>query len=246
MCRGAGTHFASLVDDRQFRRHDTNPPMTHATLPAGPRPGDPDGTLRTGHALGAWVVPDLATLVRIGAVTLQLVLVALVVRDFRLESRALYTLLVLTVAAFPIHALLPRPLRLPAFAVISLLSLVLVLQPGGALLVLVAGALLVGICHLPVAWRYRLILLLGAALGLALLRVGLIANPVPTGVWPVLGAVFMFRLALYAHALRLRRRPPACGRRWGTSRWCRMWRSRCSRWWTTRGSPRPTTTHPTS
>lgn len=180
--------------------------MTSTPLPAGGTPRDvatppPPPAELAGAAL------DALTLARLGVVTLQVALAALVVQGLRIESRALYTVLLLTVVAFPVHALLPRALRLPAFGLFSVLSLALVLQLKATAVVLAVGVLLVGICHLPVRWGARVGLLLAAAAGLSLLRTGAIPSPLPGGLWPVLGAIFMFRLALYAHALRHKEAP---------------------------------------
>jgi len=175
--------------------------MTTTSISAGPTP------TAEGSTTHAYAAVDASRLARVAVLTLQLGLVALVVRQLRLESWALYTVLLAAVAAFPVHALLPRSLRLPAFGVLSLVGLLLVLKVKATLVLLAIGAGLVGICHLPVRWGVKLTLLGAAATGLALLRTGTLDSPLPVTFWPVLGAIFMFRLALYLHALRHREAP---------------------------------------
>jgi hypothetical protein len=178
--------------------------MTTTTIPAKPSPEAAAASAAAPHAEEA---VDAPTLIRVAALALQLGLVALVVRQLRLESWGLYSVLLCAVAAFPVHALLPRAFRLPAFSLLSLVGLVVVVKLKATLALLGIGALLVGICHLPVRWGLRVGLLVAAATGLLLLRTGTIASPLPETFWPVLGAIFMFRLALYLHALRHREAP---------------------------------------
>ncbi|MBK8005238.1 MAG: hypothetical protein IPK12_15250 [Gemmatimonadetes bacterium] len=176
--------------------------MTSPTAPAAPT-----GTTAALSPEVAESRVSAASLARVGILALQLALTALVVRELRIESFALYTVMVVAAVAFPVHALLAPVLRMRAFAVISVAGLVLVLQPKAALAVFGIGAVLVGLVQLPVRWGVKLALLSVAGVGLALLRTGTIPSPLPHALWPVLGAIFMFRLALYAHAWRHKEAP---------------------------------------
>lgn len=142
------------------------------------------------------------TLLRVFVVALQLGAAVLLVRAYELETRAFFRLLVLMAVAYPVHALLPARWRLPAFALLSAGGLFLVLDPDHALFLLAAGGGLIALCHVPTAWPPRIGLLLAAAAVLVLARARVIPAPVPPGLWPLLGSFFMFRLALYVHALR--------------------------------------------
>lgn len=150
----------------------------------------------------AAAAPAPATALRVAAVAVQLGLAALVVRQFQLESRTLLVVLLIALIGFPLHALLPRERRLPAFVLLSLVGFVVILSLPGVLFLLAAGGLLIGLCHLPVPWPVRLGLLVLAGTALALARADVVPSPVSEVLWPVLGSIFMFRLALYAHSVR--------------------------------------------
>src|SRR5262249_34828026 len=59
-------------------------------------------------------------------------------------------------------------------------------------------------CYLPVPLVFRVVLLVAAGLFLALARIEHHTAPF----WPVLGAMFMFRLIVYLYDTRHERRPP--------------------------------------
>jgi D-alanyl-lipoteichoic acid acyltransferase DltB (MBOAT superfamily) len=138
----------------------------------------------------------------IALITLQLGLVVLVVRQYRLESRTFLWVVALVAAGFPAHALLPPRFRLPFFAGLSLAAIAIALGilNGAALVAL--GAALIGICHTPVRFSLRVGLLLAVGGVLAAARGGVLPTPLSDAVWPVLGSMFMFRLALYLYALK--------------------------------------------
>lgn len=142
-------------------------------------------------------LPHLAGV--IGA-TIQLALVALVVRAFQLESQTFLWLVALVAATFPIHALLPRAYRLTFFGLVSAASIVLTLGRA-SLWVFGLGAVLIAACHLPGRQGRRLGALLGLGVLLAVLRSGAVHSPIPAGVWAVLGSLFMFRVILYVQAV---------------------------------------------
>ncbi len=138
---------------------------------------------------------------RIALVAGQLALVALVVRGLELESRGLYLVLLLALGGFVVNALLPLRWRLPFFALLSAAGVLVALSLQG-LWVLAIGLVLIGVCHLPVAWAVRVSLLVTLAVGLGFLRAGAVASPIPVTVWPILGSMFIFRLALYLYSLK--------------------------------------------
>lgn len=132
----------------------------------------------------------------------QLGLLILLFRQFAIESGAFIWLAVLAFAGFAVHALLPLRLRLPFFVLLSLAGIVLVLNPGNAAALVAVGLVLIGICHLPVSFRIRGIVLLGVGALLAAFRGHWLAGPVADAVWPILGSMFMFRLIVYFYDLR--------------------------------------------
>ena len=182
----ARTEAAAVSARAQSACYDTG--MT-AAGPAGsstpPRdPGPP-------RSPGDWL--------RLGAIALELVLLYLVVDRYQVWSQALSGLLILTLVGFLVHVLLPLRLRLAWFALLSMGAVVLVLGPEHAKWVLGIGLGLIGLCHLPLPARVIAWLALGAGAVLAAMRGGLVEAPWPPVVWPVLGAMFMFRLGMFLH-----------------------------------------------
>ncbi len=131
----------------------------------------------------------------------QVALVALVVREFELESRGLYHTLLFAVAGFVLHAVLPARWRMACFAAVSVASIFLLFSLSG-LWIVGLGLLLLGICVLPVPNRVRLGLLVALILLLAAGREDLLPVEVPKYIWPVIGGMFMFRLALIFQSVK--------------------------------------------
>lgn len=171
--------------------------MTASVLPQDPSPLAPPA------APGP--VPALATTARhLGSVALvgaQLLLALLVIRQFQIESRTFFNVMLLGTVGFVIHALLPMRYRLPFFTLLSLGATVLALGVVDGISVILLGVVLIGLCHLPVKLAVRVALVLATAALYAVWRGGALPAPWSTAIWPVLGSMFMFRLALYLHAL---------------------------------------------
>ena len=149
--------------------------------------------------------------VKLFAATLQLVLVTLVMHQYRLENRGVVLVLAVAAVGLPIHQLVPERLRPRVFLALSLLALGVVLGPMAAALLLAVGLGLYGLCHLPVSWSLRVWLLLGLGLALSVLRFET-AGEGPLwlqAAWPIAGSMFLFRVALYLHALAGRKQRPA-------------------------------------
>jgi len=164
------------------------------------------------------------------AVAIQFGLIALVVDSWQLESQLLARLMWLSFAGFIIHHFLPLRFRLPFFAMLSLLAVVMGvghlgpnvgmawftgkittasflyhLVPGLTLVGIGLG--LIGVCHLPIRFgaRVGLVALIGA--GLTFLRANSHWFPDVTEMWIILGSMFMFRLMVYLYDLRHRTAP---------------------------------------
>lgn len=135
-------------------------------------------------------------------VTLQLAVTLLLLRQFQIESAAFRLLAQFAFAGFVIHALLPLRLRLPFFCTLSLASIPLVFGWVNAAWMVAIGAVLMGTCHLPIAVRWRALLLLGMGVVLILQRSMLLPAPWSEAIWPILGSMFMFRLIAYFYDLR--------------------------------------------
>ncbi len=132
----------------------------------------------------------------------QLALLLLLLRQFQIESAAFLRLAMLAFAGFAIHAWLPLRMRLPFFVALSLAGIGVVMGGVNAAWLVAIGLVLVGICHLPISFASRGALLLGVAGVLALQRAGHLPFPWSDAIWPILGAMFMFRLIVYFYDLR--------------------------------------------
>jgi hypothetical protein len=136
---------------------------------------------------------------------------------YDLESRAFLHLGIVAFFGFLIHYFLPFRWRRPFFAVVSVICLATVfgLQleqlslPGLAQAgwILGLGGILIGLCHLPIPFAYRVLLVLGAGIALSLLRGGIAWVPWSAAIWPIFGSMFMFRTAVYLYALRYEKTP---------------------------------------
>jgi D-alanyl-lipoteichoic acid acyltransferase DltB (MBOAT superfamily) len=138
-------------------------------------------------------------------VGVQVGVILLLARAFHLESPAFYNIVLpLAAGGFLVHHWLPRRYQLWFFVALSVAGMLLVFG-------LVSGAWLVGIglglialCHVPVAFRWRIVLILVAAGVLMAMRTRWLPAPWPGAIWPVLGSLFMFRLGIYLHDLKHR------------------------------------------
>ncbi|MBI4528303.1 MAG: hypothetical protein HY695_31295 [Deltaproteobacteria bacterium] len=132
----------------------------------------------------------------------ELALLALVIRQFQVESSAFLRLCLFAFGGFAVHYFLPRPYQLPFFLFLSLSALQVVLGLSSALWVISIGLLLIGICHLPASFSARVVLLILVAASLAVLRLDLFPVAWSHAIWPILGSMFMFRLIVYLYDLR--------------------------------------------
>jgi hypothetical protein len=168
-------------------------------------------------------IPGWGPLVPFLAISAQLAALLVLLRLFQIEpGTGLLTILPLIFVGFVVHAALPMRWRLPFFLLLSFAAIGIVLGPvAGAVLVL-AALLLIGTCHLPVAFSTRVLLLLLMIGVLAAIRANWLAVPpavtsslalptLPKMVLPVLASMFMFRLIIYLYDLRHEERARASG-----------------------------------
>src|SRR5262245_6319702 len=134
---------------------------------------------------------------------LQLGLIALVVRLFRLENPLFYErIMPLVVAGFLVHYLLPPRYRLPFFVALSLFGFHLGLGLVHTLWLVGLGLALISLCHLPLPFALRVALVAACGAALALLRVGRFQAAWAASVVPVLASLFMFRIVVYLYDLK--------------------------------------------
>jgi hypothetical protein len=150
-------------------------------------------------------------------VAAQLGLLVAIIQQFKIgEITGFVKIAPLVFIGFVIHAWLPRSLRLPFFFLLTLAGIFLLLDTTSGILLVALGLLLIGICHLPVAFSKRIILLLFAGVCLAILR-GWVHTPWSSLIMPILASMFMFRLILYVHNLRYEDSPASLWQRCPTS-----------------------------
>lgn len=135
-------------------------------------------------------------------VVAQLALLTIVFYQFEIESPAFFSLAILAFLGFIVHALLPFVYRLPFFLILSFSGIVIVLGLVNAIWIILVGLLLIGICHIPVAFWIRGSLLVLVGLVLVAQRAGWLPSLWSNAVWPILGSIFMFRLAVYFYDIR--------------------------------------------
>jgi alginate O-acetyltransferase complex protein AlgI len=138
-------------------------------------------------------------------VCLELGLVLLVVHHYDIAAKHhFFPVLCILLAGFTIHAWLPSRFRAGFFVLLSLGGLLFVLGGTEGARLLAIGGVLIAVCYLPVPFVFRLTIIGGAALMLAMQRLEF-----QSAFWPVLGSMFMFRLILYLFELyHTRERPP--------------------------------------
>jgi D-alanyl-lipoteichoic acid acyltransferase DltB (MBOAT superfamily) len=141
--------------------------------------------------------------VQLAFLGLQVGVALLLARAFELEHPAFYrVVLPLAAGGFLVHHWLPRAWQKWFFVALSLAGFGLVFGPGPAAWMVGVGLALVGLCHLPIPFRARLALVLLAAGALLAMRSAWLPTPWPGALWPILGSMFMFRLAVYLYDLR--------------------------------------------
>src|SRR5262249_38601755 len=139
-----------------------------------------------------------SSLPRFLAVSVQLALILLTVHLFKIEPNLpFFALMCLAAGGFLIHAWPPRRFCPAFFCLLSVASAVLLLGWTAAGCIFGIGGALIALCHLPLPWPYRLLLIAVAGGMLALWRIES-AQPF----WPILASMFMFRLIVYLYDLR--------------------------------------------
>ena len=138
-------------------------------------------------------------------VGVQLGVILLLARAFHLESPAFYNIVLpLSAGGFLVHHWLPRVWQPWFFAALSVAGVFLIFGGVGGAWLIGIGLGLIALCHLPIAFRWRIVLILLAAAGLVSMRATWLPTPWPGVIWPILGSMFMFRLAMYLYDLKHR------------------------------------------
>ncbi|MCK6486309.1 MAG: hypothetical protein L6R00_19485 [Phycisphaerae bacterium] len=166
-----------------------------------------------------------ARLLAVAAVAAQLLALIYIYARLELGGRAFLMLMACCVAGFVVHALLPAAARKAAFVLISLAGGVLILphvDPWAyeglnsyvssfifVAILLALGLVFYGCLRLPAPFALRIGMVLALAAWLAYQRS---QNALLSDVyWRIIGAIFMFRLIVYAYEVRFARKPESLG-----------------------------------
>ncbi len=184
--------------------------------------GDRDlGPKQLGLALGGfglllvrdWLASPAATRTgdqaRYLTVALELAALTVLLAVWRLEGPGVYERIVpLAFVGFLLHHALAARFRPVFFLALSVAGIGVIFGITNGALLLAVGLGLIAVCHLPVAFRTRVAILVAAGTGLGLMRAGVLPWNLPAPVWPILASMFMFRLVVYLYDLRHGNAPP--------------------------------------
>ena len=135
----------------------------------------------------------------------QVGVILLLARAFNLESPAFYGIVLpLTAGGFLVHHWLPRGWQPWFFPALSIAGVFLIFGVVGGAWLVGVGLGLIALCHLPIPFRWRMVVILLAVAGLVAMRATWLPTPWPGAIWPILGSMFMFRLAMYLYDLKHR------------------------------------------
>jgi hypothetical protein len=148
--------------------------------------------------------PDLTRFV---ALAVELMLLLGVFRLYHLETPAFFRMSCIVCGAFLIHYWTPFRLKEPFFVAVSLGSAFYLLPPIVATLLISLGLTFFVILRSSVAFQWRVLLLVAI---FAALIYGRAAGSfhIPVSFYPVFGAIFMFRIIIYAYDLAHATEPP--------------------------------------
>lgn len=129
------------------------------------------------------------------------------------RENGLHLLLPWFLGAFAVHYWLPARFKDAFFVFATMAAIYYALGPfsGSVLIVGVLG--MIGIAHLPIAFRWRVVLLLLAAVALIGLRLQLVYIPRVLVAVPLMGVLLMFRLIIYMYELRYEKKSPTVWQR---------------------------------
>ncbi len=163
------------------------------------------------RCLLAWLKPivlDREGLVKFLTVAIQLWLLVAIIRMCYLENNAFYEkVMPLAFYGFIIHYFLPRQFRLSFFLLLSLAGIFSVFGLADSAWLIVISLLLIGICHLPIPFTARLVILLTAGVALTAMRMNYIQTPWTKAIWPILASMFIFRMIVYLYDLKHKKAP---------------------------------------
>jgi D-alanyl-lipoteichoic acid acyltransferase DltB (MBOAT superfamily) len=137
----------------------------------------------------------------------QLALLLLVFSLYHLEKHGFLRMSAIVFGAFLVHYWLPFRIKEPFWVAVSMAGAFVLLQPLVAALLIVVGLAFFLILRSPVAFRYRVSLLV-AIFGVLIYGCATKSfHVIPGSFYAVFGAIFMFRIIIYVYDLAHARQP---------------------------------------
>jgi D-alanyl-lipoteichoic acid acyltransferase DltB (MBOAT superfamily) len=159
--------------------------------------------LKTKEQNAEIAVPQLAI------ASAQLAVLAWLCHYFELGGKPFATVMLLAVPAFVIHAVIPLRFRLGWYLLVSLAAIFLVLGVANAIWLISIVCGFIGICHIPVALRWRVLLLVAAGSAFAYMKATGWLVPWSHSTWAIVASILMFRIIIYLYDLHHEKsRPP--------------------------------------
>lgn len=115
------------------------------------------------------------------------------------KESGLYELRYIVLGAFVITAFTPLAWRPLVFTGTSVLTIYFAFGPVSGSILLASGLLLIGLCHLPVNYTWRILLIAIVFTAMAILRFDLFYAPRAALIVPYLASMFMFRIIGYLY-----------------------------------------------
>lgn len=144
---------------------------------------------------------------RFAILAVQLALLLVVFKVYGLEQPAFFTLACLVFAGFAVSYWLPLRFKETFVILLSLGGAAILLSPVVAALLIVVGLGMFGVIHSGMAFRWKILILLGI-LGCCAYGRASGGLPLIREFWPVFGAIFMFRMIVYLYDIKHTRDAP--------------------------------------
>jgi alginate O-acetyltransferase complex protein AlgI len=137
----------------------------------------------------------------------QLALLLLVFSLYHLEKHGFLRMSAIVFGAFLVHYWLPFRMKEPFWVAVSMVGAFVLLQPPVATLLIVVGLGFFLILRSPLAFRYRISLVVAIFVALMYGCATKKFHAIPVSFYAVFGAIFMFRIIIYAYDLAHAREP---------------------------------------
>src|SRR5208282_4683285 len=145
---------------------------------------------------------------RFAMLIIPLALLLLTFKVYNLEQPTFFRLACIAFAGFAVSYWLPFQYKQPFLILLSLARAYLLLSPLVASLLIVAGLILFGIVRCKIEFRWRILVLLTVLCAFIYGR-ATDRFHIPGEFWPVLGAMFMFRMIIYLYDVKHQSGPPS-------------------------------------